>query len=67
MPETLNKSAVCAILKPRNGEARCPYCGALLLRVLPTSVARDLPLRCRRCRRTWMLNTDQNERPESPT
>lgn len=61
----LQTDASRGILYPENGEARCPYCRALLLVVLPSSVARDLPVFCRRCRRTWMFNTHP-ERPESP-
>ena len=67
MPAALQKDRGCAIIKPRNGAVRCPTCMGLLLRVRPESQARDLPLYCRRCRRTWTLNIDHQERPESPS
>lgn len=41
---------------------RCPHCGGKLLKRLPTTEARDLPLYCKRCKRESILNIER-QRP----
>ena len=44
------------IIIDKEGWALCPVCGRRLLRVRPDTMARNLPVYCKRCRQESIVN-----------
>lgn len=46
----------------KNGWVMCPVCGkGKLLKILPTSVARDIPRQCKFCKKETIVNIEAPE------
>lgn len=61
----LQQGQKCGKLVIKNGWAMCPVCGkGKLLKLLPTSSARDIPRQCKICKQETILNIEAPE-PES--
>lgn len=46
-------------LRVKNGRAVCPACGRKTqIRIYPSTVLRDFPLYCKRCRAVTIVNTE---------
>lgn len=47
------------LLVSAGDRALCPFCGAKLpLRLLPSTKIADLPVYCKRCKKTTIVNTE---------
>ena len=51
----------------KDGFARCPWCGAKLVKVAPETEASSLPVWCRRCKRELIINIDGGQSYLSPS
>ena len=51
------------IIIANNGWLLCPYCRRKLLRVLPDTTARNLPVYCRKCSHESVVNISQVPAP----
>lgn len=53
----------CDIIKAQQRRVTCPACRTTLLFPKPTTVAKDLPLWCRRCKREVIVNISPEPEP----
>ena len=69
MPEMLQNAPGCGKLTVRNGWLICPHCRKRLLRVEPSTAAKNLIVYCRNCKSSLAVDIDRGPSfySQSPT
>lgn len=59
--ERLQNAPQCGKLIVKNGWAMCPVCGRKFLKVLPSTCALHLPVKCKHCKQETIVNIEAPE------
>lgn len=62
--EMLQTAPQCGKLVVKDGWAKCPVCGRKLLKTMPGTQVRRLPVKCKHCKQEIVVNIEAPE-PES--